>query len=245
MDILAVLGVFAVLSYLLYRDTKTPLLAAREGRLCDFVTEGSVYEDIPSALQRGVRLLEVHVYGDEQDHPVIATKPVVDGYDFAEENISFNSCCVSLVNDAFPSKDPMILSMVVHSTKRIVMDRMAEILQTTVRKHLIAAKDFETEPIETFANKLILVSGGDVHGSSLEPLLNFSWSNGNLRRLTFQQAVFSRDEDELLQFNQDMLTMVAPQPEFKGVFANPDKPKALGCQWIVTRHGTPGFLSRA
>lgn len=245
MELLFVIGILILLSYLVYRevngDEKVDLLS--RGRLCDFIAEGSVYEDIPSALQRGVRLIELHVYSDEQDHPVVATKPV--GYDFAEENVSFNSCCVSLVNDAFPSKDPMIVSMVIHTDKSIVMDRMAETLQTTVRKHLVADKDVQTKPIDSFANKLLLVSGGVVHGSKLEPLLNFSWSNSNVRRLTFQQAVHSRDEDELIQFNNDNITIVAPQPEFKGVFANPDKPKALGCQWIVTTHGTPGFLSRA
>lgn len=238
MELWLVLGILALLSYLVYREVdEIPLLLTERGRLCDFFADGVVYEDVSVALQRGVRLIELHVYADEQDHPVVATKP--SGHDFAEENVSFNSCCVALANDAFPSKDPMIVSLMMHTSKNIVMDRMAETLQTTVRKHLVADKDIVTKPVDSFANKLILVSGGDVHGSKLDSLINLSWSNSNVRRLTFQQAVFSRDEDELIAYNKNNITLVASEPEFKGVFANSEKPKALGCQWRF------GILSRA
>jgi hypothetical protein len=43
-----------------------PVLTSRK-RLCDYYVPGSVFEDIPSALARGVRLLEVHVYADERN----------------------------------------------------------------------------------------------------------------------------------------------------------------------------------
>ena len=71
--------------YLLYDETlgEAPVLTPRK-RLCDYYVAGSVYQDIPAALARGVRLLEVHVYSDEQDQPVVALKPQNDGYDYAQ-----------------------------------------------------------------------------------------------------------------------------------------------------------------
>lgn len=244
MKLVVALLLFALLAYLIYTEVsgEAPALMSR-GRLCDHIAIGSVYEDVSSALKRGVRLLELHVYSDEQDHPVVAKKPLTAGYDYAEDNVSFNSCCVDIANDAFPSNDPLILSLVVHTDKSIAMDRMAETLLTTVRKHLTDEKD-QTKPLDSFANKLVIVSGGAIHGTKLESLVNFSWSDSNVRRLSFTQAVHPRDEEELMQFNVDNLSIVAPPSEMK-VHANPNRPQALGCQWIVTTQGTPGFLSRA
>lgn len=244
MELVVALLLFSVLAYLIYSEVsgKTPTMLSR-GRLCDHIAIGSVYEDVSTALKRGVRLLELHVYSDEQDHPVVAKKPLTAGYDYAEDNVSFDSCCVDIANDGFPSNDPLILSLVLHTDKSIVMDRMTETLMTTVRKHLTDEKD-QTKPIDSFANKLVIVSGGAIHGTKLEKLVNFSWSDSNVRRLSFAQAVHPRDEAELIQFNIDNLSIVAPPSEMK-IHANPNRPQALGCQWIVTSHGTPGFLSRA
>ena len=106
-----------------------PVSPARPSlRLCDYTTRGSVYEDIPTALSKGIRLLELHVYSDEQDHPIVATRP----QQVALDNISFERACVEIVNGAFPSKDPFILSLMVHSDKTIVMDRIAHHLETTL-----------------------------------------------------------------------------------------------------------------
>ena len=251
MELAIVLLLFLLFVYLIYDEVaEKPLgILNDRGRLCDYFTQGSVYEDVSTALKRGVRLLELHVYSDEQDHPVVAKRPLMDGYDYAEDNVSFNSCCVDIANDAFPSKDPLIVSLVVHTTKNIVLDRMADTLKTTVRKFLVADKDdnLQTKPIDSFANKLLLVSGGAIQGTKLEELVNLSWSNSNVRRLTFQQAVHPRDEDELIQYNKNNITIVAPQPELKTPMANPERPKALGCQWVVTTdtQGPSGFLSRA
>lgn len=247
MELAIVLLLIFLFVYLVYDEIadKPILLGGTRGRLCDYYAQGSVFEDVSTAVKRGVRLVELHIYSDEQDHPVVAKRPLMDGYDYAEDNVSFDSCCVDIVNDAFPSKDPMILSLVVHTTKNIVLDRIAETLLTTVRKHLVPEKDIQTRPIDSFANKLLLVSGGSIQGTKLEDLINLSWSNSNVRRLTFQQALHPRDEDELIQFNHDNITIVAPQPELKTPLANPERPKALGCQWILTPHGVSGFLSRA
>lgn len=228
-------------------DTKlgeVPVLGPRK-RLCDYYTAGSVFEDIPTALARGVRLLEVHVYSDEQDHPVVALHPQNDGYDYALENITFEQVCVLIVNDAFPSEDPFILSIVPHTEKTITINRVAEHLKTTVRRRLIATnKNVTTLPLDSLKGKVLIVSGGNAKGTELDELVNLSWDDSNLRRLTYQQVLHPRDEKELMRFNQDNITLVAPEPELRTVTANPEKPKHLGCQWNLYDRSGSGFRLR-
>lgn len=238
------LAIFLV--YLVY-DTflkgKTGSVIPR-GRLCDYTVAGSVYEDIPTVLKKGIRLLEVHVYSDERDEPVVATRPQNEGYDFATENISFEQVCIDIENDAFPSKDPMILSIVSHTDKSVTINKVAEHLQTITRKHLFATKDIQQTPIDQLANKLILVSGGTIHGTALEPLINLNWSESGVRRLSYPQALHPRDPEELKRFNRDFITLVAPDPEIKTIHANPKQPLAYGCQWNLFMNDPPGFVPK-
>jgi hypothetical protein len=221
------------IGYLLYDTSlgEQPTLMARK-RLCDYYVPGSVFEDIPAALARGVRLLEVHVYSDERDHPVVALHPQNDGYDYAEDNVTFEKVCVDIANDAFPSNDPFILSIVLHTDKTIVVNRVAEHLQTTVRRRLVKAdKNIARMPIDSLKEKVIVVSGGNIVGTELEPLVNMSWTESGLQRLTYQQALHAKDEKSLIRYNRDNITLVAPESELRTINANPDKPKYLGCQW--------------
>jgi len=240
----AILAAFLV--YLIYDTVRgsQPILA-RRGRLCDYTAAGSVYEDIPSALARGIRLLEVHVYSDEQDQPVVAMRPQQSGRDFSEDNVSFEQVCIDLVNDAFPSKDPMILSIVLRTDKSVTINKVAEHLTTITRKHLIPDRDVHDALIDDLANKLIVVSGGNVLGSALEPLLNLSWSDTSLRRLSYQQALHPRDPNELEQYNKFNITLVGPEVGLKTITENPGKPRRLGCQWnVVDREGSGFSLVR-
>lgn len=135
----------AFLVYLLYDEFKGgPLVKiARRKRLCDYYLGGSVFEDIPSAIKRGTRLLEVHVYADERDEPVVATTPQTGGKNFADENVSFEQVCIDIANDAFPSSDPFILSIVAHTEKGYTLNKVAEHLSTITRRHLLDEKDIQ------------------------------------------------------------------------------------------------------
>ena len=240
----AILAAFLV--YLIY-DTFAEKAGSslRTGRLCDYTASGSVYEDIPSAIARGIRLLEVHVYSDERDQPVVSMVPQNSGRDFADNNVSFEQVCVDIANDAFPSKDPFVLSIVCHTDKSVTLNKVAEHLTTITRRYLLADKDIQTAPMSSLANKLIVVSGGNVHGSALEPLLNLSWSGVGLRRLEYQQALHPRDPQELARYTRDRIVLVAPQPELKTINANPDTPRALGCQWNFFAREPPGFVAKS
>jgi hypothetical protein len=235
----------AVLVYLLY-DTwseRTPILP-RTGRLCDFTVTGSVFEDIPTAIRRGIRLLEVHIYSDERDQPVVATKPQTAGSDVAVDNVSFESVCVDIANEAFPSKDPFILSMVLHTERTVTINKVAEHLQTIPRKFLTPNTHIQTADISHLENRLLLVSGGSVNGTALEPLLNLTWSDGGVRRLSLQDAIYPRDPSELTQFTRNGIALVAPDPRVKTIVGNPSAPRAFGCQWSLLGDGPPGFVAK-
>ena len=242
MEWLIALILLALLGYLIYDETlgEQRIIPLRK-RLCDYYAPGSVYEDIPKALARGVRLLEVHLYSDEQDNPVVSRKPHDEGYDFSTDNISFEQVCILIENDAFPSEDPFILSIVPHTQKTTTLNRAAEHLKTTVRRRLFSTqKDLATMPMDKLKGKLIVVSGGVV-GSELEELVNMSWNTSGFRRLSYQQALHPRDERELMRFNREHITIVAPESELKSVNVNPDRPKYLGCQWNIYDRSGGGF----
>lgn len=235
----------AFLGYLLYDEfgETLPTLAPRK-RLCDYYTAGSVFEDVSTALKRGIRLIELHVYSDEQDQPVVATQPQNNGQDFAEQNVSFEQCCVDIVNDAFPSKDPLIVSIVPHTQKTIVWDRVADHLMTTVRRHLIADTNIQTAPLDELANRIVIVSGGTIGGSKFEPLVNLSWNESGVRRLSYNEALHPRDPQELTQFNRSFITLVAPDPAFKKLMVNPQQPLVYGCQWNFFLKDSTGFVEK-
>lgn len=246
MEWLVAILLLLMIGYLLF-DTKLgepPTIMPRK-RLCDYYAAGSVFEDIPTALARGVRLLEVHVYSDEQDHPVVALRPQNDGYDYALDNVSFEQVCIMIANDAFPSDDPFILSIVPHTEKTITINRVAEHLKTTVRKRLVTTPNSAaTMPIHALKDKVLIVSGGNAKGTELEALVNLSWDDSNFRRLTYQQALHPRDEKELMRYSRNNIVLVAPDAELRTVNVKWDRPMYMGCQWNLYDRTGSGFREK-
>jgi hypothetical protein len=247
MEWVIVLALAALILYLLtdesFGEPMKPLVPRK--RLCDYTAAGGVYEPLADVLSRGSRLYEVHVYSDEQDHPVVAKHPLNDGYNYAEDNVTFEQVCVDITNDAFPSKDPFILSIVLRTDSAVAANECAQHLKTTVRRHLIKTDGGVAQmPIDKLANKLVLVSGGNVRGTELEPMINLSWSGEDLRRLSYQQALHPRDESGLIAYNRDHISLVAPETEVRTVNANPDRPKFLGCQWNLYDKSGGGFVEK-
>jgi hypothetical protein len=247
MEAVLILVLLLVIGYLVYDETLGepigPLVA--RGRLCDYTAAGGVYEPLAAVLARGARLYEAHIYSDEQDHPVVASTPAHEGGILAEESISFEQLCVDIANDAFPSKDPFILSLVLHTEKAVTANECAHHLLTTVRRHLISTEgSIARMSVDGFANHLLLVSGGTVRGTDLEPLINLSWSGEDLRRLSLPQAVHPRDEPGLLAYTRDHIALVAPDTGVRSVNANPARPAALGCQWNLYDRTGGGFVEK-
>jgi hypothetical protein len=247
MEWIVALALVALIVYLVLDDkVGEPMVPlARRKRLCDYTASGGVYEDLSTVLARGSRLYEVHVYSDEQDHPVVARRPLNDGYDYAEDNVTFEQVCVDLVNDAFPSKDPFILSIVMHTHKAVTANECAMHIKQTLRRRLLTTNaSVARMPIDDLADKVIIVSGGTIRGTELEPLVNLSWMTEDLRRLSYQQALHPRDEAGLMAYAQSNIVLVAPETEVRTVNANPDRPKALGCQWNLYDTSGGGFVEK-
>lgn len=237
MEILVALLLLAFMVYLIYDEFGQPGPLTTRNRLGDYYAPGSVFEPVASALARGVRVMEVHVYSDEQDHPVVALHP--NGPEV--ENVSFESVMVDIVNDAFPSKDPFILSIFPHTDKSVTLNEVAEHVKTIGRYKLCPCKDVVEKSLDTLADKLIVVSGGNINGTALESIVNLNWNSFNLRRLTHQQALHPRDPKELEQYNTYNLTLVGPEVGLKTITENPEKPRRLGCQWNVMDREGSGF----
>jgi hypothetical protein len=247
METVLAAALVGVLGYTIWRETKDEheetAPPPEPKRLCDYVIRGGTYEPASEVVATGRRLLEVHLYSDENGNPIVSKVPLNGGYDYAYDNWTFDSVCVALIQ-AFPSKHPFILSIVPHTTNVVTLNKAADCLKTTVHRNLLPQEytDPQTIQIEALANKLIIVSGG-VHGSELADLVNMSWTDSHLRRLTFGQAVHPRDYSELVAFNRNSITLVAPDPVFGKEGINPEVATAYGCQWILFG-STPGLVEK-
>jgi hypothetical protein len=232
MDTIAIAALAGFLGYLVYDE-----FSSKKGahfprkRLCDYYVSGSVFEDIPSSIQNGSRLIEVHVYADERGEPVVSKKPLQAGYDYAIDNVSFEQCCNDIANNAFPSTDPMILSIVAHTENVFTFNRMAEHLNTCATRRHIANNVEPSTDLDSLADKLVIVGSGNLRGTKLEEVVSMTTDSSLIRRLSYSQAMHPRDQPELVAYNRDHITIVAPDPSFGKTGVNADTPFAYGCQW--------------
>ena len=95
MEPLIVVGALAAAGYILASSEET-VQEDRSQPLVDYYVQGSTFEDLETTLDKGFRLIELHVYSDAQDEPVVALVP---NYDQVRHR-SFNSCCVSILQKA-------------------------------------------------------------------------------------------------------------------------------------------------
>lgn len=233
-------------------------------RFCDFYLASSSYsvfpgtevydyvsdKILPMAIKAGVRLVELDIYSDINDQPVVGLKNQKLGVDYAYNTVPLEACCVSIANNAFnsvmspASSDPFVLSLVFNTDKTKTLNAASEILKTTCRQYLLdkeygfQRKNLAVEPICSLQNKLIIVSGGNVKGTHMEELVNMSWSSSHLRRLTYTQASQPHDEEELINHNRNNITMVVPDIGADLVNSNPQILFAYGCQWIMMNYGS-------
>jgi len=170
-------------------------------RLCDYYATGGVFENAKIVVESGRRLLEVHLYADENGKPIVAKNPLNLGYDYAYDYWTFDSVCVDLIQAWQSTDDPFILSIVPHSTNTVTLNLAAECLKTTVHRHLVAGVTVDT-PLDELKNRLIVVSD-NVQGSELGLLVNLSWGDSTVRRLLYAQAMHPRDQAELVAYNRN------------------------------------------
>ena len=213
-------------------------------RLCDYHATGGVFEDAKLVVESGRRLLEVHLYADENGKPIVAKKPLNLGYDYAYDYWTFDSVCVDLIQAWQSTEDPFILSIVPHSANNVTLNLAAECLKTTVHRHLVAGVDVDT-PLDELKNRLIVVSD-NVQGSEFGKLVNLSWGDSKVRRLMYAQAMHPRDQAELVAYNRNAITLVVPDPTFGKTALDPAIAFAYGCQWLLfdSPRAAPGFVEK-
>lgn len=251
-----------------YRDVikPAPLGCPTPGdlRICDYYVAASGYsvfpantisdyvsDDIlPLVIKSGCRMIELNVYSDEQDQPIVGLKNDKLGFDYAYNSIPLQACCVAIGNTAFnPSEtplstDPFILSLCFHTEKTVTLDATAEILKTTLRQYMLSPeysfqrRNMAAEPICSIKGKLLLVSGGNLTGTKLEEMVNLSWNSSNLRRLTYMQASQPYDHQELIDYNRQKITMVVTDATSSLKNSNPEILFAYGCQWNLMSYGS-------
>jgi len=233
-------------------------------RLADFYAASSSYSVFPGAevydyvsdsilplaIKAGVRLVELDIYSDINDKPVVGLKNQKLGVDYAYNTVSLEACCVSIANNAFNSisspvsTDPFVLSLVFQTDKTKTINAAAEILKTTCRGHMLDStysyqrKNLAVEPICNLQSKLIVVSGGAMKGTLMEELVNMSWSTSHLRRMTYTQASQPHDQNELIDYNRNNITMVVPDIGEDLINSNPQILFTFGCQWIMMNYGS-------
>jgi hypothetical protein len=213
-------------------------------RLCDYYVTGGVFEDAKTVIQSGRRLLEVHLYADENGKPTVAKAPLNPGFDYTIEYWTFDSVCVDLIQAWESSSEPFILSIVPHTTNNVTLNLAAQCLMTTVRSHLTRRVDVST-PLDELKNSLIIVSD-NVQGSELGSLVNLSWSDSKLRRLLYGQAMHPRDQPELVRYNRNAISIVVPDPTFGKEALDPNIASAYGCQWLLfnSSRAASGFVEK-
>lgn len=239
-------ALLGILGYSIWHDEidrEDGVIKARK-RLCDYYVTGGVFEDPSVVISSGRRLLEVHLYADENGKPTVAKSYLNQGYDYAVDYLTFDSVCVDLLQAWQTSSDPFILSIVPHTVNNVTLNMVAHCLKTTVRRHLVSNIDVTT-PLDELKNRLIVVSD-NVQGSELGPLVNISWSDSKLRRLLYGQAMHPRDQPELVAYNRNAISLVAPDPTFGKETLDPRIAAAYGCQWLLfdSSRGTPGFVEK-
>lgn len=218
--------------------------AAGRKRLCDYYVAGGVFEDPAAVISSGRRLLEVHLYADENGKPIVAKAPLNPGYDYTVDYWTFDSVCTELIQAWQTSTDPFILSIVPHTSNTVTLNKAAHCLKTTVHRHL-ADKVTVTTPLDELKNRLILVSDS-AQGNELGDLVNLSWGDSTVRRLLYGQAMHPRDQTELVAYNRNAISIVAPDPTFGKETLDPRIVTAYGCQWLLFSGAgvAPGFVEK-
>jgi len=231
MEMVLVAGALVAAGYLIAQEVKTEVAIPPRKRVADYYVAGTT--DVDDAMSSGKRLLELNIGSDMQDRPVILPS-----------GEKFEPVCVTLLNKAFLSKDPFILSLLFHTDTTVTLNAVAKSIRETVHRHLVLPTPNLAEvPLDTLAGKLILVSGPETRGSDLEPFVTLSWGDSGLRRLDYARALHPRDPEELKQFAAHNLVLVVPDKS-KGVYAGDNDIVASGCQWNLAGTGA-GFIERA
>jgi hypothetical protein len=122
-------------------------LGSEPYKLCDYYIASSAYtvfpgssvtdyisdEIIPLVVKSGARVIELDVY--DGDVPSVGLKNQTLGYDYANNSVSLEKCCIAIGNSAFSgtlSSDPFILSLMFHTENNNTLNASSQIIITLI-----------------------------------------------------------------------------------------------------------------
>lgn len=207
---------------------------------------------LKAVLRQGVRCIDLEVFSIDGQPHIAATNQVQDGAVLKTtlNSLPFADVLDTIVVNAFSfdgcpnPKDPLLLHLRIKTHRG---DQIYPVMAAACRRHMskLLGNGFDYDqakvlhtPVESLSGKLILiVDANDFHRSELAEFVNLVSRSANMRWYPYQRLQKTADQQELLQFNQNHLTLVTPN-EGETDPANPDIQfcHSLGCSMVAMRY---------
>ena len=220
----------------------------RDKKLCDFyvscaykpyMVDNQLFgycslEIMKAVLFSGVRCIYVDIFNSSMTSdadPVVNNGYMEGEWKFAFNSLDFKEMCILIKKIVFSSgyvnnyNDPFILCLnlktngnykCLNKVKKILFEAFGSRLLDN--SYTYSSKYVMTEPIKDLMGKMIIFSSGGYDNSDLEELINYSWDNSGLKKITYESldlenentSVVKLDNAELKNFNMNGITLVTP-----------------------------------
>ena len=245
-------------------------------QLFDYVSK----DIVKKVMQTGCRFLDFQIFSDKYSQD---SDPVVSsGYKVGEWKLTLNvetleAVFKTIADNAFRvydgyegtpnNQDPIFINLDLKTNNNyMVNNRIQKLLIKYFRPYLLdpgynyQVKEIGTVPLKDLMGKIVIFAGEGFQGSTLEELVNYSWTfaklkrihhsvietESNLKSMEKNTSNMSMDQqlkntanlieyDKLKKFNKTGLTMIYPHKEGDFLTKNYDPLLAwsLGCQFVM------------
>lgn len=220
-------------------------------QMMDYTSE----EIVLSVLQSGARYLEFNIFNSQFGKdaiPVVSNGYKTGEYQLTFNNITFESCCKIIKDNAFKQKvddtgvpnhnDPLFIGLNLNTNNNIYcLDVMANIIIDYFRDKLLEHEySFQQNNIadiklKDMKQKIIIFSSSGFEGSNMEELVNASWDHKMMQRIHHSELMLPGfNRQKLIDFNKKGITIVVPHIEGDFYTENYDTNPAFkaGCQFV-------------
>ncbi len=250
-------------------------------QLFDYVSS----DIVKKIMQTGCRFLDFQIFSDKYSQD---SDPVVSsGYKVGEWKLTLNvekleAIFKTIADNAFRvydgyegtpnNQDPIFINLDLKTNHNyLVNNRIQKLLLKYFRPYLLdpgynyQVKEIGTVPLKDLMGKIIIFASEGFQGSTLEEIVNYSWTfaklkrihhskietDSNLKNMKQNTSNMSIDQqlkntsntieyDKLKKFNKTGLTMIYPHNEGDLLTKNYDPllPWSLGCQFVMMNFQT-------
>ena len=205
---------------------------------------------LKNCIKQGARCLDFEIYSVDKK-PAIATSSTGANYTYKESYnyVDFSSAMSIIDAYAFSSAtcpnpgDPLILHFRIMSSITIIHDMIATAIYNSLGNRLLD-KNFSYEmrglnigayALTSLMGKVIIIvdkSNTTFYSSKLHEYVNLSSSTPLMRSLRFGDVQFCPDQDELINFNKEQMTIVLPNHSATSKNISSSVAMTRGCQFI-------------